>query len=177
MTLERMLALLAIGTATAIIAFWVAFFIIGLAPDQPSPCYFAYEHSFPLPDTVLSLVLLGAGLLLLRGAPLGRSLALVAAGGLTFLGLVDASFNYQQGLYTGTTAALVVNGGMNVWCVVLGVVLVLCFSASLDLGHRRSPGSPMTDHAASVERADHLGSAACADGTPDSAVLRSSTDC
>ena len=49
---------------------------------------------------------------------------LVCAGGLIFLGLLDASFNVQNGIYTsslidGLTAAVI-----NLWCIVLGVTII-----------------------------------------------------
>lgn len=145
---DRTLASLAIATAVGIAAFWAAFFTVGLAPDRPPECYLAFERSFPLPDGALALALLAAGVLVRRGAPPGRALALVASGGLVFLGLLDLSFNLQQGVYASSTTDLAVNALINAWCVLLGLALALRFTPSFAPpvtaagapGPRSSPG-------------------------------------
>ena len=121
----RLIASLEIVTSVGLILFWLAFFTVGLAPDKAPPCYFAYEHSFPLPDGVLAILLLVAGILLMRSRPAGRLLSLVAAGALVFLGLLDFSFNLQNGIYMTSTVDLVLNAFINVWCVGFGVAIAV----------------------------------------------------
>lgn len=115
--------ILAILTGVGLLLFWIGFFTIGLAPENPPPGYFEYEHSFPLPDVILALALISAGLLLLKGRPLGGRIALICSGALIFLGLLDFSFNFQNGIYSLSAAELLLNGFINIWCVVFGVVL------------------------------------------------------
>ena len=43
-------AWLMILTGAGIILFWIAFFTIGLTPENAPPCYLAFEHAFPPPD-------------------------------------------------------------------------------------------------------------------------------
>lgn len=120
----KTIAVLELLTGIGLILFWIGFFTIGLAPENPPPCYFAYEHSFPLPDIVLAIVLLASGILLLSGNPRGRKLSLVAAGALIFLGLLDFSFNIQNGVYMISTLDLILNAFINVWCVGFGLAIV-----------------------------------------------------
>lgn len=122
---RRLIASLEIVTGVGLVLFWVAFFTVGLAPDNAPPCYYAYEHSFPLPDGVLALLLLAAGILLLRSRPGGRTLSLIAAGALVFLGLLDFSFNLQNGVYLTSTIDLVLNAFINTWCVVFGLAIAI----------------------------------------------------
>jgi len=121
----RLIASLEIVTSVGLILFWLAFFTVGLAPDKAPPCYFAYKHSFPLPDGVLAILLLVAGILLMRSRPAGRLLSLVAAGALVFLGLLDFSFNLQNGIYMTSTVDLVLNAFINVWCVGFGLAVAI----------------------------------------------------
>ena len=114
-------------TAVGIILFWIGFFTVGLAPANAPACYFAYEHSFPPADLVLAVILISAAILLLRGRPAGRSFSLVAAGGLIFLGIIDASFNLQNGVYALSALDLVLNAFINIWCVGFGAFLVARF--------------------------------------------------
>jgi hypothetical protein len=118
---SRLVASLEIVTGVGLILFWIAFFTVGLAPENATPCYFAYEHSFPLPDVILAVALLTAGILLMRSNPAGRSLSLICAGALIFLGLLDFSFNLQNGIYLASVIDLVLNALINLWCVGFGL--------------------------------------------------------
>lgn len=124
---ESVMGILMVVTGIGIILFWTAFFTVGLAPENAPPCYLAFEHSFPLPDGVLSLALLYAGFALIKGTTRGATAALVAAGGLVFLGLIDFSFNIQNGMYALSAADLVMNGLLNAWCVFFGLAIIWKF--------------------------------------------------
>jgi hypothetical protein len=120
-----LIAALEIVTAAGLILFWIAFFTVGLAPDNPPACYLAYEHAFPLPDILLSVLLLIAGILLMRDRPLGYKLSLAGAGALVFLGVLDFSFNIQNGIYLTSTVDLVLNAFINAWCVGFGLAMLI----------------------------------------------------
>jgi hypothetical protein len=125
---QKATAVLELLTGLGIILFWVAFFTVGLAPENPPAGYFAFEHSFPLPDCLLAITLIISAVLLLKGRPLGRALSLVAAGALVFLGLLDFSFNIQNGMYAISPLDTILNGFINVWCVGFGLFLFLRFA-------------------------------------------------
>ena len=119
------IAILELLTGVGLILFWILFFKVGLAPKNPPPGYLAYEHSFPLPDGLLAILLLVAGTLLLLNNPLGINLSLIAAGALVFLGVLDFSFNIQNGVYKISKTDLVLNAFLNVWCVGFGVAIAV----------------------------------------------------
>ena len=121
----RTIAILELLTGIGLILFWILFFTVGLAPKNPPPGYFAYEHSFPLPDGLLAILLLAAGILLLLNNPWGGNLSLIAAGALVFLGVLDFSFNIQNGVYKISKSDLILNAFLNVWCVGFGVAIAL----------------------------------------------------
>lgn len=121
----KAIAVLELLTGVGLILFWIGFFTIGLAPENPPPCYFAYEHSFPLPDIVMAIAIFTSGMLLLQRRESGRILALVCSGGLMFLGLLDFSFNIQNGTYMTSTLDLVLNAFINVWCVGFGAAVAV----------------------------------------------------
>jgi hypothetical protein len=124
----KTIAVLELLTGIGIILFWIGFFTIGLAPENPPPCYFAYEHSFPLPDIILSIAMLVSGVLLLKKRESGRILSFVCAGGLMFLGLLDFSFNIQNGIYMTSGLDLILNAFINIWCVGFGVAIAMLLS-------------------------------------------------
>ncbi len=117
----NILARAQMATGLGIVVFWAQFFTVGLAPTNAPACYFAFEHSFPLPDLILAVSLLTAGALTSAGQPLGPPLGLMCAGGLLFLGLVDASFNTQNGIYTSSFADGLTSAAINLWCIALGI--------------------------------------------------------
>jgi hypothetical protein len=112
-------------TAVGIVLFWIGFFTVGLAPETPPPCYFAFEHSFPLPDVLLAFTIFAAAVLLLTGHRLGRTLSIASSGALIFLGLLDFSFNIQNGMYAISVADTILNGFINGYCVIFGIVVIL----------------------------------------------------
>ncbi|MHB8085272.1 MAG: hypothetical protein ACYDHZ_05570 [Dehalococcoidia bacterium] len=119
------IAVLELLTAVGLILFWIGFFTIGLAPKNPPQGYMEYEHSFPLPDGLLAVLLLVAGILLLLNNPWGGHLSLVAAGALIFLGVLDFSFNIQNGVYKISKSDLILNAFINIWCVGLGIAIAV----------------------------------------------------
>lgn len=85
--------------AASIVGFWLT---AGRARfDEPwrPPGFAQHERAFPLPDIVAALLMVLSALLVTRGHPLGRSLGLVAAGMLLFLGLIDLNYMRQNGLF------------------------------------------------------------------------------
>lgn len=120
----KKIAYFSIITGIGILAFWVAFFTVGLAPENAPACYFAYEHSFPLPDAVLSIGLVIAAVMTLKNDKSAIWL-LAPAGGLIFLGLVDFAFNLQNGMYTISVADGILNAFINLWCVALGTAIIV----------------------------------------------------
>jgi len=120
-----LVAILEIVTALGLAGFWMLFFTVGLAPENPPACFFAYEHSFPLADLVLAGTLIAAGILTLKRHPGARTVTHACAGALVFLGLLDFSFNMQNGIYALSTESMLSNGFINLWCVGFGLAAAL----------------------------------------------------
>ncbi|MHB8085951.1 MAG: hypothetical protein ACYDHZ_08995, partial [Dehalococcoidia bacterium] len=106
---SRLIASLEIVTGVGILLFWIAFFTVGMAPENAGPAYFAYEYNFVVPDILVILLLIVGGVLLMKGRRLGIVLSMAAAGALIYLGLVDISYNFRNGVYLASSVDLVVN--------------------------------------------------------------------
>lgn len=130
--IPKTIPVLEILTGTGIILFWVAFFTVGLAPTPPPECYFTFEHAFPPPDILLSIALIVSGILLIKGKTTGIKLSLVSAGGLVFLGILDISFNLQNGVYLISTGELISNSFINLWYVGFGLTIIFRLWGRLD---------------------------------------------
>jgi hypothetical protein len=107
-------------TAIGLVAFWTAFFTVGFANEAYPACYETFEHCFPLPDGFIAIILMAAWLSF--GKNQGRYIQLtrVAGGAMIFLGLCDVSFNVLNSMYSISTAELLMNGFINIWCISFG---------------------------------------------------------
>lgn len=111
----------------AIATFWLTW------PRQPHtepwlpPGYVEHERVFVFPDSVLALVLLASAVLLVLEKPLGRSLALVAGGMLTFLGVVDLAYFAQHGMFARERDGLA-NLGVVGGAFALAAILILRYA-------------------------------------------------
>jgi hypothetical protein len=122
---QRALSLTQIATGIAILVFWLLFFTVGMAPAKPPPCYFAFEHAFPLPDTILAIALMASGVNVLKGGIWGRGVSLACAGGLLFLGVLDFSFTAQNGGFSGPIIEALQSSIITLWCVAVGLWIVV----------------------------------------------------
>ena len=119
------ISILSIITAVGLILFWLGFFTIGLAPKNPPAGYFVYEHSFPVPDIILALVLIAGSVLNMTGGTHGNTLLVASGGALVFLGILDMSFNFQNGMYKISALDMILNAFINLWCVIFGALIVV----------------------------------------------------
>lgn len=95
----RVLSGLQVVAALGITTFWLTWFREEHDEDWLPPGYVEHERPFVVPDSILAVVLVASAGLNLAEVPLGRSLALVAAGMLAFLGILDAVYFAQQGMF------------------------------------------------------------------------------
>jgi hypothetical protein len=118
------LAVLQVGTAIGIALFWVTW----LRSEHHEPWlpegYVEHERAFVFPDSVLALLLIVSAILSVTGHAIGRDLALIAAGMLTFLGVLDAAYFARTGLFARDRGG-VGNLALVVWLLVLAVLIVL----------------------------------------------------
>lgn len=123
--MATVLAVLLLVTAAGIVVYWVLF-ALDVVEATGEDWYLRFERAFPVPDVATALAATAGGVGLLLGRPWGDAFALVAAGGLVFLGLIDISFNVQNGLYRKLpgSAEMWTEAVINVWTLGLGVWLV-----------------------------------------------------
>ncbi|MFX0013129.1 MAG: hypothetical protein ACFFB2_04815 [Promethearchaeota archaeon] len=105
-------AYLEIIGALLIIGFWIGWFLDLLKSSLPDPLfetYLAFESAFPVADTWIVILLLISAYGILTGKSYGSFFAAAAGGALVFLGLIDISFNLQQGIYEYDLLAIPIN--------------------------------------------------------------------
>jgi hypothetical protein len=107
-------------TAIGLLAFWTAFFTVGFVNEAYPACYETFEHCFPLPDGFIAIVLMAAWMAYGKNRDRYIQLTRIAGGAMIFLGLCDISFNTLNNMYSISTAELLMNGFINIWCLGFG---------------------------------------------------------
>lgn len=121
------IAFVELAVAFGIVAFWVAFFftdMVNIEDSRMKEIYIAFESAFPVADFYLAVMLIIGGIGLLKRKFYGTMFSLMAGASLIFLGLLDASFNTQQGIYSLGVEEAVMNVFINSLCIGFGTFLV-----------------------------------------------------
>jgi nucleoside-diphosphate-sugar epimerase len=128
----QLIARLQLLTAAGLFLYWILYFTVGVAPDNPPPGYFVFQNSFTFADLILALLLTRAATYLLGANPIrrviGRGLSLICAGALLFLGGLDISFNFQNQIYLTWSIDMALEVAVNVWCLGFGFLLAYEFA-------------------------------------------------
>lgn len=85
--------------AAGILVFWRHARTLRFDEPWRPPGFREHESAFELPDTVTAALLVLSAALVWIGSPIGPRLGLVAAGMLLFLGILDARYMQQNGLF------------------------------------------------------------------------------
>ncbi|MHA2295565.1 MAG: hypothetical protein ACXADA_06075 [Candidatus Hodarchaeales archaeon] len=124
---DRYVAVIEILGGLTIIGFWVGWFLDifkSLTPDHPFyDTYITFEISFPVPDAWIVILLFTSAHGIFFGKKYGSVLAVAAGAALIFLGLHDATFYLQNGLYQYDLLLIPVN----VACLAGGAFLIVWF--------------------------------------------------
>ncbi len=117
------IAALQVIAAVVIAAFWLTWF--RQPHDEPwlPVGYVEHERVFVFPDTILAITLVSSAVLSIAEEPLGRSLALVAAGMLAFLGVIDLAYFVRHGMFARERDGLG-NLGIVVGVLLLAAILI-----------------------------------------------------
>ncbi len=120
-------AVLLLVTAVATVAYWVDFFARGSVNVVEEDWYVKFERSFPVADGFMAVCAAVAAVGLLADRGWGVAVALVTAGALVFLGLMDVTFNLENRLYRflDTSWPMRAELVINVWSLGLGAALLV----------------------------------------------------
>jgi hypothetical protein len=123
----KLIALWELAVAAGILTFWIFFFsadMVRIEDQKSREIYQAFESAFPLADAFLFFTLLIGGIGLVRKKSYGHLFSLLAGACLIFLGLLDTSFNAQQGIYRLGIREAAINIFINLLCLGSGVLLI-----------------------------------------------------
>ncbi len=141
----RIVSTLLLLTALGTVAYWGTFFAGGdVLHASQTDVYRGYEHAFPVADAWMAACALAAAVGLVRRRSWAVQAGIAAGSALVFVGLLDVSFNVEQGLYAPLLAqgfrALFQHGlpadlssamraelGINTFCLLAGPLFLWYF--------------------------------------------------
>ena len=117
-------------TAVLTAAFWVVFFAdyAGQAESYLArQCggWFLWERSFPAADLWLAVACLIGTVGLWKRRPWGGLFALLGGSALIFLGLMDALFFLQNGLYIPLNSDVLLEAVIHIWALAFGTFVIV----------------------------------------------------
>ena len=115
-------ALLMVFIAT--LAYWVVFFTSGDVQVRQDEVYLAFENSFPWADAWMAFCALCGAIGLWRRQRWGFLFGLLAASSLIYLGLMDVTFDLNQGLYAIGGLETATEIIINLYCLLVGPLLI-----------------------------------------------------
>ncbi|MEJ2249155.1 MAG: hypothetical protein P8Y70_08510 [Candidatus Lokiarchaeota archaeon] len=120
------LAIFQILIAVGFLGFWIYFFIVENNDPKNSETYLAFERSFPVPDLgFVTPCLIVSAIGLISNQNYGIFFTIVSGSALLFLGLLDISFNIQNGGYTKSLSDTIMNLFINLVCVIFGPIFLI----------------------------------------------------
>ncbi|MBD3196396.1 MAG: hypothetical protein GF317_15160 [Candidatus Lokiarchaeota archaeon] len=123
--LNIIIAILQILLGIGFVGFWIFFFLVENKNPENTELYLAFERSFPIPDLgwiTPSLFISAAGLLF--NEVYGIFFCIISGSALVFLGLLDISFNVQNGGYKKSLSDTLMNLAINLICVIMGPIFL-----------------------------------------------------
>ena len=123
---STLIAIFEILIAVGLIGLWVYFFLVENKNPEKSKVYLGFERSFPVPDlgwATPSLIIAAIGLL--SEQPFGVFFTITSGSALLFLGLLDISFNIQNGGYSTNIGDTIMNLFINLICVIFGSLFMI----------------------------------------------------
>ena len=116
-------------TAVLTLAFWVTFFVdyAGQAESyfaRQCAGWFLWERSFPAADLWAATACFIAAVGLWKKRSWGGLFALLGGSALIFLGLMDALFFLQNGLYSPFNADVLVEAVIHIWALGFGAFVI-----------------------------------------------------
>ena len=122
---RRFLAVVAFIGSALLFLFWFLYWSETIHAGVEDSPIARFEAAFPAADALLALMLLGAGIGLLRGRAYGTFLLVGAAGMTLYLGILDCTFYFTQGMIdfssadgrfqTAVIACCLVGGILGLW--------------------------------------------------------------
>lgn len=111
-------------TFVATLAYWLIYFLSGEVQVRQDEVYLAFENAFPAADAWMAVCALLGAFGLLRKQAKGFLFGLLAGSSMIFLGLMDVTFNLNQGIYALGGMETAIEVVINLFCLMVGPLMI-----------------------------------------------------
>jgi hypothetical protein len=112
-------------TFVATLAYWLIYYTSGDVQVRQDEVYLAFENAFPAADTWMAICALLGAIGLLRKRIWGFLFGLLAASSLVYLGLMDVTFDLNQGIYALGGVDTAIEVLINLFCLIVGPLIII----------------------------------------------------
>lgn len=112
-------------TCFATLAYWIIYFTSSGVQVRQDEVYIAFENSFPAADAWMAFCALLGAVGLWRWRSWGFLFGLLAASSMIYLGLMDVTFNLNEGIYAIGGAETAIELIINLFCLGAGPLVIV----------------------------------------------------
>ncbi len=111
-------------TSALNLLYWISFFTNGAVQSSQDPVYLGFEAAFPAADAWLGITSIVCAEGLRRRRPWGMLFGIAAGSAWVYLGLMDALYSLEHGMYGHRSAEMLGEIGIEVTCLSFGPFLM-----------------------------------------------------
>ena len=104
--------------------YWISFFTNGAVRSSQDPAYLGFEAAFPAADAWLGIASIMCAEGLRRRRSWGVLFGIAAGSAWVYLGLMDALYSLEHGMYAQLSAEMLAEVGIEITCFTFGPFLM-----------------------------------------------------
>lgn len=112
-------------TFVATLTYWLIYFSSGEVKVRQDEVYLAFENAFPAADAWMAICALLGAIGLFRKQAMGFLFGLLAGSSMIFLGLMDVTFDINQGIYALGGIETAIEVVINLFCLMVGPLIII----------------------------------------------------
>ncbi|MCG8334485.1 MAG: hypothetical protein MJE63_08200 [Proteobacteria bacterium] len=109
----------------ALLLFWGGYYLTRFTGWMQPAIYSGLRNAFPMPDSILIILMIAAGVLTYQKNKLGDRLSIFTALILVLIGIAGFHVTLSGGLQLISMVTVLRSGFVNLWCIVFGLFFLL----------------------------------------------------
>ncbi len=112
-------------SATALLLFWAGYYLSGFSKWMQPEIYSGLTNAFPMPDSILVILMISAGVLTYQKSKYANRLSIVVALFFLQLGVMGFQIGLPGGMQLISMVTVLRSGFVNLWCIIFALFFLL----------------------------------------------------
>ena len=112
-------------SAITLLLFWGGYYLYSYTGWMQPALYSGLTNAFPMPDCILIILMIGAGVLTYQKSRYGNWLSIVIAVVFLELGILGFDLVLSGGMKLVSMVTVLRSGFINLWCIIFGLFFLL----------------------------------------------------